>query len=133
MTNWDKIGKIKAAILVLCALPNFFLPLSTKTQMPLLAILAPLIFGIVAIPLVTKSGRGREIIKLTWNDNPLKLKRPLSFFHFGAYFFVVIGLSVLISSAIKYKILSEVGLICIFYGVGILIGIQLTLIQNKNK
>lgn len=133
MNNWNKTGKIKAAILVLCALPNLFLPIETKPQLPALAILVPLIFGIVATPLITRAARGREIIKPNWNDNPLKLKRPLSFFHFGAHFFIVIGLSVLISSGIKHKILSEYGLISLFYGLGILVGIQLTLYWNKRS
>ena len=76
---------------------------------------------------------GREIIKPTWNDNPLTLKRPLSFFHFGAFFFMTIGISMLLGTAIKFQTLSFFGLTAISFGFGILIGIWLTLKWTKSR
>lgn len=92
-------------------------------------ILMPLIFGSIAIPLITKfnAGLGREIVKPTWNDNPLTLKRPLSFFHFGSFFLITVGLSILLGTAIKFHTLNFFGLTAISFGLGILIGIGLTL------
>ena len=97
MKDWNRIGKIKAILLALFCLPNLILPIGANPQQGLfVSILMPLIFGSVAIPLISKfnsSILGREIIKPKWNDNPLTLKRPLTFFHFGAFFFLSIGLS----------------------------------------
>ena len=135
MKNWNKTGKIKAIILGLLALPNLLMPIGATGQQGLVMILMPLIFGSIAIPLIAKfnSGLGREIIKPTWNDNPLTLKRPLSFFHFGSFFFLTVGLSMLLGTGIKFQTLSFFGLTAISFGLGILIGIWLTLKWTKSK
>ncbi len=134
MKNWDKNGKIKAVIIGLCALPNLITPIGAQPQLGLIfSIIPPLLFGSLAIPLIIKSVHGREIAMPTWNDNPLKLKRPLSFFHFGAYFFIAVGMSVLIGAGIKYNIVSRIGLASIAYGLGMLIGIHLTLLWIRMK
>jgi hypothetical protein len=94
-----------------------------------------LIFGSIAIPLISKfngSLMGREIAKPHWNDNPLKLKRPLSFFHFGAFFLLTVGLSIVLGTVIKFQSLSQFGLTAVFFGIGILIGINLTLNVSNN-
>jgi hypothetical protein len=136
MKKWNKTGKIKAVILGLLALPNLFMPIGATGEQGLVMILMPLIFGSIAIPLIAKFNGvvpGREIIKPTWNDNPLTLKRPLSFYHFGAFFFLAVGLSMLLGAAIKFQTLSFFGLTAISFGLGILIGIWLTLKTTKSK
>lgn len=135
MKNWNRTGKIKAIILGLLALPNLFMPIGATGQQGLAMILMPLIFGSIAIPLITKfnSGLGREIIKPTWNDNPLAMNRPLSFFHFASFFFLTIGLSMLVGTGIKFQTLSFFGLTSISFGLGIFIGIWLTLKWSKSK
>jgi hypothetical protein len=138
MKDWNKTGKIKAILLVVLSLPNLLAPIGANPEQGLLAaILMPLIFGSIAIPLISKFNStllGREIAKPHWNDNPLKLKRPLSFFHFGAFFFLAVGLSMVAGTAIKFQTLSQFGLTSIFFGIGILIGIALTLKWiNKNE
>ena len=131
MKDWNKTGKIKAILLVLFSLPNLIAPIGTDTQQSLfVSILIPLIFGSIAIPLISKfnsSLMGREIAKPHWNDNPLILKRPLSFFHFGAFFLLTVGLSMVLGTVIKFQTLSQFGLTAVFFGIGILIGINLTL------
>ena len=104
MKNWNRTGKIKAAILGLLFLPNLIAPIKVPQQ-PLVAILMPLIFAIVVIPLIAKfnAGLGAEIVKPNWNDSLVTLKRPLSFFYFGAWFFLVVGVSMLIGSAVKFQ------------------------------
>lgn len=136
MKNWNKTGKIKAIILGLLALPNLLMPIGATGQQGLVMILMPLIFGSIAIPLIAKFNGavlGREIIKPNWNDNPLTLKRPLTFFHFGSFFFLTVGLSMLLGTAIKFQTLSFFGLTAISFGLGILIGIWLTLKTTKSK
>jgi hypothetical protein len=136
MKNWNRIGKIKAIILGLLALPNLLMPIGATGEQGLFMILMPLIFGSIAIPLIAKFNGaflGREIIKPTWNDNPLTIKRPLSFFHFGAFFFITVGLSILLGTAIKFQTFSFFGLTAISFGLGILIGICLTLKWTKSK
>lgn len=135
MKNWNRTGKIKAIILGILALPNLLMPIGATGQQGLAMILMPLIFGSIAIPLIARlnAGLGREIIKPTWNDNPLTMKRPLSFFHFGSFFFLTVGLSMLVGTGIKFQTLSFFGLTAISFGLGILIGIWLTLKWTKSK
>jgi hypothetical protein len=135
MKNWNRTGKIKAIILGILALPNLLMPIGATGQQELAMILTPLIFGSIAIPLIAKfnAGLGREIVKPTWNDNPLTMKRPLSLFHFGSFFFLTVGLSMLVGTGIKFQTLSFFGLTAISFGLGILIGIWLTLKWIKSK
>ena len=135
MNNWNKTGKIKAIILGLLALPNLLMPIGETGQQGLVMILMPLIFGSIAIPLIAKfnAGLGREILKPTWNDNPLTLKRPLSFFYFSSFFFLTVGLSMLVGTGIKFQTLHFFGLTAISFGLGILLGIWLTLKWTKSK
>jgi hypothetical protein len=136
MKNWNKTGKIKAIVLGVLAIPNMFVPLRETGEQEVSMILMPLIFGSFAIPLIAKFNRvvlSFELVKPTWNDNPLNLKRPLSFFHFGSFFFMIIGLSMLVGTGIKFHTLSFLALFTISFGLGILIGIWLTLKWTKPK
>lgn len=136
MPNWNKTGKVKAIILAVLALPNLVLPIAVKGEKGFLSILLPFVSASIAILFIAKFNEvflKREIIKPTWNDNPLNLKRPLSFFHFGSFFFITVGLSVLLGTGIKFQMLSFVGLSAISFGLGILEGIWLTLKWTKSK
>ena len=95
-------------------------PEGVKLQQPLAMILMPLIFATIAIPLIAKFNvaLGAEISKPNWNDSLLTLKRPLPFFHFGAYFFIVVGLSMLMGTAIKFQTLNSIGLTRLIYTFG---------------
>ena len=129
MKNWNRTGKIKAIILALSALPNLVAPIGAVGQLELAMILMPLIFATIAIPVITKlnAAFGAEAVKPIWNDDPLTLKRPLSMFHFFAYFFLIVGLSMEIGTALKYHTLSTIGLTSIAFGLGIFSGIRLSL------
>jgi len=134
MKDWNKTGKIKAIILGIIFLPNIIKPIGVQPDSGLAMIIMPLIFGIIAIPFITKINAalfGQVIEKPTWNDNPLTLKKPLSFFHFGAFFFLTTGLSMIIGTLIKYQQLNQFGLTVISFGIGILLGIQLLLKITK--
>ncbi|MBR9777951.1 hypothetical protein [Cyclobacterium marinum] len=130
MKDWDKTGKVKAIILGVFLLPNLISPIGAQPKMGFTMIAIPLIFGVMAIPLITKFNAvifGQVIEKPKWNDNPLHLKKPLSFFQFGAYFFLSTGLGMIIGSLINYQQLNLFGLATISLGLGVLLGIQLLL------
>lgn len=134
MKDWKKIGKIKAIILGILFLPNIIKPIGAQSDMSFAMIIMPLIFGIITIPFITKINAaifGQVIERPTWNDNPLTLKRPLSFFHFGAFFLLTSGLSIIIGTLIKYQQLNQFGLTAISFGIGILSGIKLLLKMTK--
>jgi len=134
MKAMNKTGKIKAIILGLICLPNIIKPIGAQTNMSFLSILMPLIFGVVAIPLIMKINATifRQVIERpTWNDKPIPFKKPLSFFHFGAFFFLTLGISMIIGTLIKYQQLNKFGLLTISFGIGILLGIQLLLKITK--
>jgi hypothetical protein len=119
MKNWKQTGKIKAIILGILSLPNLLIPIGATGELGLVMILMPLIFGSISIPLIADINGailGQEIIKPTWNENPLTPKRPLSFFHFGAFFFMTVGLSMFLGTAIKFQTLSFFGLTAISIG-----------------
>ena len=129
MENWNKTGKIKAIVLVLIGLPNLLFPIGIQSEESEMIII-PLIFGSIAIPIISKFNNvflGKEIIKPNWNDNPITLKYPLVFFQFGAFFFLTIGLSMLIGTGIKYQILNFQAVTIISFGIGILVGIWLSI------
>ncbi len=62
MKNWNRTGKIKAIILGLLALPTILFPIGATGQQGLVMILMPLIFGSIAIPLITMTRNIDEYI-----------------------------------------------------------------------
>lgn len=129
MNNLNKIGKIKTIALGVLALPNLFLAQKQMPNQDYTVFIVPLIFGAFAIPFLSKINvkiAGREIAKPTWNDNPFNFKRPLSFFQFGSYFFFIAGLSMIIGTAIRFHEFNSFGFMNISFGLGIFIGIWIT-------
>jgi hypothetical protein len=134
--DWNNVGKIKAIVLALCALPNLVFPMGATGSGDMFQILLAFIFGCAVIPLITKFNLGffkREIRKPAWNDNPLSFKRPLSFFDFAGYFFVIVGFSMILGTAIRFHTLSFIGVTVISYGLGAFVGIWLSLKWMKPK
>lgn len=130
MRNWNLTGKIKAILLSLLSIPNLVNPIRPDwINFNFLMILAPFIFGMIIIPMITKvmSNFGAQINKPTWNDNPLTLKKPLNFFHFASFFMLTAGLSMTLGTLFEYQGIIPIGLMAISYGTGILIGIHLTI------
>ena len=133
MKNWNKTAKIKAIVLVVLMIPSIIFPIAYSTGGGISALLTPLIFGSIAIPLIAKfnqSVMGFEISKPTWNDK-ISFQKPLVFFHTFAIFFIFSGITLLIGTAVKFQRYNEIGLEIIAFGIGILIGIKLTLMWTK--
>jgi hypothetical protein len=137
MKNWNITGKIKAVVLGLFSLPLLFAPIGANPPQGFLSsLLMPLLFGSFMIPVVVKVSSSIfkfEVLKPQWNDNPFKLKRPLIFFQFVAFFYLSIGSSIIIGSALSYQFLNLFGLTSISMGAGILTGIHLLLKWEKPK
>lgn len=134
MENWSKTGKIKTIILGILFIPNIIKPIGAQPDFEFTMIILPLITGIIAIPLITKVNAaifGQIIERPNWNDNPLTLMKPLSLFHFGAFFFLTVGLSMIVGTAPKYQNINHFGLSSVAFGIGILAGIELLLKMIK--
>tara|TARA_Y100001972_G_scaffold128878_1_gene192380 strand:- start:9442 stop:9855 length:414 start_codon:yes stop_codon:yes gene_type:complete len=135
MKKWNRTGKIKAVILGLLFLPNIIIPKQTiYDEVVIYIVLGPLVFGLLAIPLITKVNSlifGQVISRPNWNESPLTVKKPLTFFHFGAFFMLITGFSTILGTLIKYHELNFMGFLAISFGAGILGGIFLTLKLNK--
>jgi hypothetical protein len=135
--NPGKTAKIKTGLLILVALPNLFLPIGARPQQGILmSVLPGLLFGSFGIPLIVKFNylaSNANITEPRWGDNPLTFKRPLSFFQFGAFSFLLLGASILLGSAIKFHVLNGFGVSFMSFGAGILLGIRLALWWRKGK
>lgn len=138
MKNWKLTGIIKAILLAMFSAALFIAPIGADSPQGIgSAVLMPLIVGSFMLPLALKMSGfifNLEVVKPYWNDNPFKFKRPLIFFQFMAYFYLCIGLSSMIGTAVKYGFFSVFGLSMISIGFGMLIGIYLSLKwQTKAK
>jgi hypothetical protein len=135
MRNWNRTGKIKAIILGVLFIINIIMPTESYVSgIPIHMILGPLIFGLIAIPIITIVNRAlfsQLISNPSWNDNPITTKHPLRFFHFAAFFFLVTGLGTISGTALKFQQFNVIGLTVIFFGLGILGGIFLTIRLTK--
>ena len=130
MKNWNRTGKIKAVILAALFLPNLLSPVGVPGQQNPAMIFILFIFGLASVFLTARVSSKilrREIIKPTWNDNPLTISKPLSFIHFCSFFFLVLGASVLLGAAIQFHAFSFYGLSLVSFGLGMLAGIRLVL------
>ncbi len=129
MRNWNITGQIKALILFILSGLNLLNPVPPDWQgFNVLIIFVPLVLPLVVIPIMIKllSNFGAEIKQPSWNDNPLKFKRPLNFFHFASFFMICSGLALILGTVVRYQGFMSVGLVALSYGIGILGGIHLT-------
>ena len=133
--KWNTIGWIKTILLAIFFIVNIIFPLPNVSSQSALTPIVALIFGVFVIPFLIKFNYkfigkpifGEKLEIPNWNSNPLEVKKPLLFFHFMAYFFIVIGLSLVISSLIHFFKLNVFGFDSIFLGIGTILGIRLLL------
>ena len=140
--DWNRRGKIKAGLLILLSLPSLFYPQNyaqgISAPMDLISLPIIFIFVSLAIPLISKFNNkilGREIVMPHWNDKIFSFSHPLNMFHFGTYFFITQGLSVLLGSAIAFQHFSSKSILLIVFGLGIRTGIHLAIkwVSKKKK
>jgi hypothetical protein len=134
MKNWNRTGKIKAIVLGVLVLSNLISNIDKHNLHSITIIILPFVFSFLATPLIiiiNKVMFDGETCKPNWNDNPLILKKPMAFFQFGAYFFVIAGLSILIGAGIKSQNLSYLGLLNFSMGIGIFGGLYFALNWKK--
>ncbi|WMJ75464.1 hypothetical protein RCC89_20215 [Cytophagaceae bacterium ABcell3] len=136
MKNWNKTAKIKALLLIPCALPAFLYTVEAAPQEGILiSMIMPLVFTSFATPLLAKYNAepGKKLIPPAWNDNPLNLANPLPFFQFASFIFLTFGISQLVATLIKFGSFNEIGLISICFGVGMFIGIKFAVLMPEGK
>lgn len=137
MKNWNRTAKIKAIILGILFLPNILAPPLAVPKINISQYLILPIFMSLAIPFIVKinSVIFKSKIELpSWNDNPLKMfSYPLRFFHFGAWFFMVIGTSAIIGTGLVHHKFQTFGLVSVLIGVGLILGIHLSVRWIKPK
>lgn len=130
MKDWTKTGKIKAAVLAAAFLPKFVLPDPPQPDEGMAIYYMPFLVGAVAVPFMAKFNAkafSMGLEKPRWNDNPLKLDKPLSFFHYGAWLFVVVGAGMLTGTWMQFGGLNQMGVVAVGFGLGIWLGIVFTL------
>lgn len=132
MKNWNKTGKIKAAILAVMCIPNLLVSSLIVPNFGVIQFIMPLLFGSLALPLIVKINSSISSVPQTlevpnWNDNPLTFKRPLTFYQFGGWFMIAIGTSMIIGTAFRHQVFQPFGFTAVMFGTGILVGIKLTL------
>jgi hypothetical protein len=122
MENWNRTGKTKAIILAVMALPNLLVPTKVHWQQEPWVILAPMVLISIFTPIRMKLFTHQEIEAPRWNENPLKAKKSLTWLQFQGYFFLTVGLSIVLGTAIKFQMINFPGLFSISIGLGCLIG-----------
>jgi hypothetical protein len=141
MKNWNRTGKIKAIIILFISLitssssTKVDIIESTNYAYIILGILI-LIFIILFLPLMTKFLSLFEVKfkKPSWNENPISIyifSNILITFQFIGYWLLVSGFTQIIITSIVHQNFNGEALISIFYGLGLLLGIKLSIIWLK--
>jgi hypothetical protein len=141
--SWNKVGKIKSFLILLNSILTlitfkFSEDLDTFDNSELIITsFIGFIFGILFLIFITKlwSWFGFEFKKPNWNDNPISFNfsKSLNFFHFIGYCFVISEIIRIIYVGIFYQKFEKENIFIIFAGIGLIIGIKLSLkLLNKN-
>ncbi len=130
MKNWNRIGKIKALVLAFLFITNFIFVSPVVVKIGFVQLIMPLLFGSFSVPLITKVNAsifGTNYKEPNWNDNPLKRNQSLAFYQFGAWFMIACGSGMVMGSGIIHRVFHPFGMTALLFGVGILIGVRLTI------
>lgn len=136
--NWLYIRLVLISASVLLSIAGG--PLHAHAQPPItLSMLAiPFIFGIIFLQFVSvirffdKSSE-KYWTRPSWHQNPFNFSQPLQFFHFGGWWMLMTSIptAVLTLSQVNQYILDS--LMPVFFGLGIIIGTQLSTLVFKSK
>jgi hypothetical protein len=131
---------IRTSLVVLGAIVSFFVPLGPQAKPPIDWFALLLIFASCPIALVFVLGiqvmnpmSSRVWRRPSWSANPFNFSEPLQFFHFGAYAMLVQGTVLLIRLAASPVPFYVEVLIPMTMGLGVLLGIQLTMLVFRRK
>lgn len=138
MKNWNRVGKIKAVILAFLFISNFIFVSPVVTEIGFVQLVIPLLFGSFAVPLIAKVnaaifGTNSNNKEPNWNENPLKRNQPLAFYQFGAWFMITSGSGMVMGSGIIHRVFHPFGMSALLFGVGILIGVRLTIGARREE
>lgn len=129
MMHWKTTGKVKALIVVIFFILNFVFSKPMPGQLNVGQYFLPLIFGAFMMPLVIKMNallRSQKIEQPCWNDNPFRFRNPLIFNQFAAWFMIASGSGMILGTGVIYLLFNSFGLLALMFGLGILIGVKLT-------
>ena len=132
MKSWNWIGYVKTIFFCLLGIHNLVRTGNTKSEPFLYSPIFLLLFGIILVPILTrifKIIRQNPIENIHWNDSPIK--SPLNMFHFFSFFFMVPSVGSIIGGLAKNKELDTTGIMILFLGVGLWLGVHLTLKIRK--
>lgn len=132
MAKYKTFGKTKLIILVIVFVVNLITPLQNQIKLNLLmAMIPPLILGIGVVSISFSRNRCANNKGLDWNDGIFS-NWPFSFFHFGALFFLLSGIGMLINTLIKFHEFNTIGLVSLFLGIGLYLGILFGKMSKKS-
>lgn len=136
MKNWNKIGKIKSSvILILCVLALILFDYNEEQESQMdfhfgITILT-FLFIVLFFPIITKfwSLFGFKFEKPSWNESPISFKfsKSFNFFQFMAFWFISSGLVNALAIGVLNQRFDGKSVHLFFAGIGILIGIKLSL------
>jgi hypothetical protein len=137
MNKWNLTAKVKAIVICLFTIPNFFYPFDNNQAFDAVTLILVFSFAALIYPITFKYNLswlfGSDLASPSWNDNPLIFKRPLAFIQFLKVFFIAAGLSILMGAAIQFGHLPMIGFMAIAFGAGMHVGIFLTLRWVKKE
>jgi len=115
------------------AIHTHSIPPITKTDL-----IIPLIFGIIAIQFllgIQASNKYSDIFweKPKWNSNFFNLKQPVQFFYFGSWFLIISAIPTIMITFIKSREYMLDAMMPFLFGIGLLIGVVLSIYIFKKK
>ena len=135
MNKWNKIGKFKSITILILSLINLIISEPIFNEFHLVILIIFFLFTSIFIILVTKIWNlfGLKFEKPNWNESSLSLNfsKIFNFFHFFAYLFIFSGLTNILFFAVFYLNFNFGDLDKIMYGLGIIIGIKISLKIQK--
>ena len=135
MKNWNRTGKVKALIILMISLISLTVfdydeNIELRNDFYLGTRIITFLLALLFFPLVTKfwSLLGVKFKKPNWNKNPISLNFPnsLNLHYFIAFLIISSGFLKTIFIAIKFQELYGEGILFLVTGIGIIIGLRLS-------
>lgn len=137
MNNWNKTGKIKAALMLLLFIVIVLAPMPQGPSPSIMFIFFPFISGIAMayFAIVQHEKKHQtQMLAPTWNDSPFpKPENPFSSMIFSSVLAIVCGLGMLTSTFVKFETVDGFGIFAICGGMGIYVGIKLSMNKFLKK
>jgi uncharacterized protein YhhL (DUF1145 family) len=134
MQHWNKTAKIKTIILIVFLVIYLIRPFQYPHNLHFSVYFSAFISGILLVILKVKfkiSTNPTRIEKPSWNENPFKSKKVLSFSHFASYFLFAIGFGILLGTFLMFQTFNSLSLFILSAAAGIYLGIEILIRKNQ--